>query len=92
MHAGFGGLHWIALVMDGRGRARQVVNAIDLHVKRKGNVMALQFEIGMLQQVDDVAPGAGVEIVNTQHIMPLFQQSLTQVRPEESGTAGNQYA
>jgi len=30
MHTGFGGLHRVVLVMDGRSRAGQVVNLVDL--------------------------------------------------------------
>src|SRR6185437_1791068 len=58
----------------------------------EGDVMAQQLEGGIGQQVLDVVPGAGEEVVDTQHVAPLRQQPLAQVRSEESGTASDQDA
>ena len=54
MHARLGGLHRIALVVDGRGRAGEVVDLVDLDIERKGDVVAHHLESGVAEQVLDV--------------------------------------
>lgn len=49
VHAGFGGLHWIVLVMHGRRRASQVVDLVYLHIQWKGDVMPHQLEVWVVQ-------------------------------------------
>lgn len=43
----------------------------------------------MAVQVVDVALRAGEEVVETQDLVTLIQQSIEQVRPDEAGTAGH---
>ena len=85
VHAGLGRLNRIELVVDRRGRARQVVDLIDLYVQRKRDVVAQQLEAGMLRQLGDVALGPGVEIVHAQDVAALGRQPLAQVRAEKTG-------
>lgn len=54
--------------------------------------MAQHFEARMPQQVGDVALGAGVEVVDAQHIVPVAQQAVAQVRAEKARAAGDQHA
>ena len=65
--------------MDGRCRAGEVVDLVHLHVERKGDVVAHEFEVRVVQQVHDVAPRAGVEVVHAQHVITVGQQPLAQV-------------
>jgi hypothetical protein len=90
VHAGLGRLHRIELVVDRRRGAGEVVDPVDLHVQREGDVMPHQFEVGIAQQVGDVLLAAGIEVVNAQHVVAVAQQALAQVRAEEAGTAGDQ--
>jgi hypothetical protein len=54
--------------------------------------MAQKFEIGMLQQVADVAFAAGEEIINANNLIVIRKQSFAQMGAEESGPAGDQNA
>ena len=55
MHAGLGRLHRVVLVVNGRGRAGEVVDLVDLDVEREGDVVAHQLEARMAEQMVDVA-------------------------------------
>jgi hypothetical protein len=56
MHGSLRGLDWVALVMHWRRGAGQVVDLIDLDVKRKCHVVSNQLESRMLEQVLNVGP------------------------------------
>jgi hypothetical protein len=89
VHAGLGGLHRVELVVDRRGRAGQVVDLVDLHVEREGDVVAHQLEVRVAEQVDDVVLGAGEEVVHAEHVVAVGDQALAEVRAEEAGAAGD---
>jgi hypothetical protein len=72
--------------------AGQVVDLVHLDIQREGHVVAHQLEIRVVQQVHDVAPRRGVEIIDAEHVLALGQQPLAQVRAEEAGAAGDQDA
>ena len=54
--------------------------------------MAHQLEALVVQQMCDIAAGAGEEIVDAQHFMAARQQRLAQVRAEKARAAGDQNA
>ena len=64
VHAGLGGLHRIALIVDRRGRAGQIVDLVDLDIERKGDVVAEQLEAIVTEDAIEIAPRAGEEIVD----------------------------
>lgn len=90
MHRGLGGLHRVVLIVNGRGGAGQVVDFVDFHIQREGDVVTHELEARMVVQVVDVALGAGEQVVQAQHFMALFQQLVAQVRTEEAGAAGDE--
>jgi hypothetical protein len=47
MDACFESLHWISLILNGRGRASEIKNTIDFDVKGKGDVMAEDLKISV---------------------------------------------
>ena len=51
MHAGLRRLHRIELVVDRRGRARQIVNLVDLDIEQQSNVMAHDLEARVGQEM-----------------------------------------
>jgi hypothetical protein len=83
-------LHRVELIVDGRGRAGEVVDLVYLDIEREGDVMAHQFETRLLQEVGDVVLPAGEKIIDTQNILALRDEPLAQVRAEESGAARHQ--
>ena len=90
VHAGLGGLHRIALIMNGRRGARQIVDLVDLHVEREGHVVADQFETLVVQQMLDIAARAAEEIIDADDVGALRKQPLAKVRAEKTRPAGYQ--
>ena len=78
-HAGLGRLHGVELVVDGRGGAGQVVDLVHLDVERKADVVAHQLEVRVVEQVRDVAPASGEEIVDAEHVVAFLQQEGAKV-------------
>ena len=64
MDAGLRRLNRIALIMNWRGRACQIVDLVDLDIERKRHVMTDQFKMFVVEQVLDILPIAGEEIVD----------------------------
>ena len=90
--AGLDGLHRIVLIVDWRRRAGKIVNLIHFHIERNADVMAHELEARMVHELCHITSGARKEVVHAQDFMSLVQQALAQMRPEEAGAAGNQYA
>jgi hypothetical protein len=90
--AGLGRLHRIELVVDGRGRAGEVVDLVDLDKKRMRHIVPHRLEQRRRQQMRDVVLAPGEVIVDAQDVVPLRQQPLAQMRAEKPGAAGHQNA
>ena len=75
-HARLHRLHGVALVVDGRGRAGEVVDAVDLDVERERHVMAQQLELPVRQEVGDVGTQPGREVVGADDLMALAEEQL----------------
>ena len=75
-HARFRRLDWIALVVNRRGRAGEVIDLVDFHEERMRDVVAEKLEALVIEQVLDVAARAGEEIVDAQHVAAFGQQPL----------------
>ena len=65
---------------------------IYLDKKRMNHVLAYDFKIGMIHQVNDVGFIAGEEVVKAQDFVALCKQSFTEMRADKSGSARDQYA
>ena len=90
VHAGLGGLHGVELVVDGRSRAGQVVDLVDLDVEREGDVVAHELEVGVVEQMQDVVLGAGEKVIEAEDIVAVGEQALAEVGTEEAGAAGDE--
>lgn len=84
---GYDGLDGVELVVDGRGRAGQVVDLVDLQEQRFHHVVADQLELGMPEVVHQVLLPPREEVVDDDHAVPSLDQPVNQVRPHESGTS-----
>jgi hypothetical protein len=89
VHARLCRLDRIELIVHRARWTGEIVDLVDLHIERERHIVTHQLEIGGIQQPRDVALGPGVEIVDTQHVVPLAHQPPTQMRPEKSGAAGH---
>jgi hypothetical protein len=92
MHAGLGGLHRIALIVDRRGRAGQVEDRIDLDVEWKRHVVPDRLEHRVGQQMGNVLAAAGEVVVRTHHFRARGEQPFTQVGSDEACAAGDEDA
>ncbi len=54
--------------------------------------MTHQFEVRIAHEMRDVAAASRKEIVNTQDVVPVLDQLLTQVRPEKTGASSHHNA
>ncbi len=76
--------------MDRGGRAREIVDLVDLDVERHRDVVAHEFELGMPEQVLDVALGAREKIVDAKDMVTRLDQAVGQMGADETGPAGDQ--
>jgi hypothetical protein len=79
------------LVVDGRGRAGEVVDLIDFYVERERHIVTDQLKPMVIEQVIDVAARAGEEVIDAYDDSTIREQPLTEVRTEEARPPGNQY-
>jgi hypothetical protein len=70
-----------------------VQNAVDLlvEVKAPSDVVADEFEAGVVGQVFDVGQTPCDEIVDTKYAVAFVQETITEVGSQESRTAGDHY-
>ena len=54
IHARFGRLHRIVLVVNRRGGAREIVDFIDLDIERESYVVAQNFELRIVEVLRDI--------------------------------------
>ena len=92
VHAGLGRLHGVELVVDRRRGAGEVIDLVHLCVQGPGDVVTHEFGHRVVEQVHDVLPPGGEEIVHAKNLVPPGKQSLAEVRPDESRTAGDKHA
>ncbi len=72
--AGLRGLNGIVLIVDGRSRAGEIVDFIDLHIERKGHIVAYEFKARVADEMGDIGLGAGKEIVDANNIVALSKE------------------
>src|SRR5581483_866739 len=92
LDGGADGAHRVALVVDRRGRTGQVIDLVHLQRQRLGDVVAHQLEAVVVQQVLDVDPRPGEEVVQTDHLVSVGQEPFAKVRAKEAGASGDQDA
>ena len=83
MHTRLCRLHRIVLIVDGRGRAREIVDFVNLDVEREGHVMTEELKIFVLPEVTHIALRASCEIVDAKHLMSISQEPVAKMRPQE---------
>jgi hypothetical protein len=69
----------IELIVNGRGRASEVIDLVDLDVKRKGHVMAHQLEMRRAQKARNVVFGASEEVIDAENVASSFDQALAEM-------------
>jgi hypothetical protein len=91
MHGSLRGLNWVALIMHWRRGTGEVVDLIDLDVKRKCHIVSNQLESRVLEQMLNVGPRGGIEVIDAQHLVPSLQQSVAEVRSNEARSSRDEH-
>jgi hypothetical protein len=76
--------------VDGRSGTGQIVDLIHLQVNGVDDVMADELEAWIAHQVQDVGLASREEVVQAQDIVPLGEETVTEMRAEKSGTTGDE--
>ena len=78
----------IELVVDGRGRAGEIVDLVDLDLKGEGHIVAHQLEIAVFEKRRNVAASAGEEIVDAEDLVAFPQEQRTEMRAKKTCSSG----
>jgi len=76
---GFDGLDGVVLVMDGRGRAGEVVDFVDFERDGVYDVVADELEIGFGEEVCDIGFLAGEEVIEADEIVALCDEAVAEM-------------
>ena len=89
---GLGGFDRIELIVNRRGRAGQMPDAIHLQPDGIGDVVADQLETGMADPVADVVLATGVVVVEADHLFAGLHQPIDQMGAQKASPTGDQVA
>jgi hypothetical protein len=92
VHAHLRGLNRIELIVNRGGWAGQVEDFINLYIEGKADVVPGQLESRIREEMVHVVPSSGIEIVDAKHFVAPLEQPRTQMRADESSSAGNKDA
>ena len=69
-----------------------MIDLVDFEEDRQRHVVANQFKVGLVEQVNNVRLLARKKVVQADDIVPLSHQPLTQMRAEKTSSSGHQNA
>ena len=84
MNVHLGRLNGVVLIVDRSSGTSQVVDFVNLHIEREGDVVANKFKIRISQQMDDIPLGPRIEIVDTEDIVSILEETLAEMGTQES--------
>ena len=79
----------VVLVVTRCGGTGEVIDLVDFSLVGIDHVVADELEVRPADQVFDVGLLAREEIIEAEHLMPLIDEAITEMRAEEAGAAGN---
>ena len=89
-HTCFQGADRIGLIVGRRGRAREIVDLIDLEIDRIDDVVLQDLEVWMAGQMRDIPGVARREVVEADHRLTFGKQPFAKMGPKKSRPAGDQ--
>ena len=89
---GYDCLDGVVLVVDGRRRAGEVVDLVDLEQDGLDDVVADHLEVGVGEVVHDVVLAAGEEVVDDDDAVAALEEAVDEVAADEAGAAGDEHA
>lgn len=79
MHASFGGLHRVVLIMDRTSRAGQIKDLVNFDVKWKCNVVSHELEAWVTQEMGHIVLATSVKIVDAQNIITASDKAVAEM-------------
>ena len=76
--------------MRRRGGTGEIVDLVDLKLKRIDHVVTHEFETRMLEQMRDVLLSAGKEIIDDRHLMAFGDEPIAKMGTKKAGAAGDE--
>src|SRR5688500_987073 len=77
----------VVLIMDRGRRAREVIDLVHLEKDRQRDVVPDQFEVWIVEEMQDVLAPAGEKVIEAQHFLPFAEQTFAQMRTDKSRTS-----
>ncbi len=78
-YGGLQGLDGVELVVRGRRRAREVIDAVHLELERIDDVVTDQFKSRVSQEMLNVCLSTGEEVVQANHVVSLLDETFAKV-------------
>ena len=79
------------LVVNRRRGASEIVYLVDFDKQRERDVVPHQFEPRIVHKRLQIAPGTRKEVVQTQHLMAIVEETLAEMGTQKSGAAGDHH-
>ena len=73
-------MHW-------RGRAREVVELLAFKENWLRDIVSNELKVRVRCHVAHISLGAGEEVINRHHLVPLAEQHITKMRSYKTGSA-----
>ena len=83
-------LHGVVLVMDGARGTGEIEDPVDFEEDRLRDVVSHEFEGGAAEEMGDVLLPAREEIVETDYLVAVADESLAKVGTDEPGASGDE--
>lgn len=90
VHADFGRLHQIKLVVNRTSWGGQVMNQIQFDVQQESCLVSNEVKTRVVAQMFNFALGTCEEVVRTHNLISLREQSINQMRTQKAGAASDQ--
>jgi hypothetical protein len=92
MHTGLGGLNRVVLIVDGGGRASEIIDLVYLDIERERYVVADYLELWIRQEMFDVSLLTGEKIIDAQNLRAILEQKFAKMRAKKPGSACDEYS
>ena len=78
VHIGLHRLHGVMLIVDRRRRTSEVVDLVDLHIKREGNVVTEHLKARIVKKMQHIVARTGVVVVHAEDVIAFSQKPFAQ--------------
>jgi hypothetical protein len=90
VHIRLEGLYGILLIVQWTRRASKIENTLNFEIERESNIMQEKCEVTILQCFPQIRFISGEEVVYSNHLMPVSQKPISQMRSQKPSSSGDQ--